>query len=102
VVGCRGGDLGAVDTDDADVDEAGARAELEHAAEELGDRALVTLAEAGDRGVVGGLARADHAEGDVLLAAALDRARRTYADRVGVYVESDHHLRVVRCATPAV
>jgi hypothetical protein len=48
-----------------------------------------------DRRVVGALVGADHPEGDVLPAAALDRARGALADRVGVDEEGDHHLRVV-------
>jgi hypothetical protein len=55
-----------------------------------------------DGGVVRGLVGADHAEGDILLTAALDHPRGALADGVGVEQQCDHHLRVKRRPTPAV
>lgn len=81
----RGGsEFRAVQGDHADIDQAGLRAEAEHLAEEVAESLLVANAKAGDRGVVGNLVGADHPEGDVLPAAALDPPRRALADRVGV------------------
>ena len=65
-------DLGAIDRDDADLDQPAPGAACEHLAEQRGDRVLVTLDEAGDRGVIGPLLRRDHAKGDVFITAALD------------------------------
>ena len=73
-VGGIGGELGAVDRDHADVDDPGLRAEPQDPAEEVRQRRLVANAKAGDRRVVGDLVGADHPEGDVLAAAALDPA----------------------------
>ena len=53
-------------------DQAGVGAEAEHLAEQVGQGLLVAGPKAGDRGVVWDLVGADHAEGDVLAAAALD------------------------------
>ena len=61
-----------------------ARAQRQHLAEQLGDRRLVTHAEARDRRVIGRLVGGDHAERDVLATAPLDRPRRPLPDRVGV------------------
>jgi hypothetical protein len=58
--------------------------------------------EASDRRVVGELVRCDHAQGDVLAAAALDRARGALADRVGIGEQGRHHLRLVGGAAVAV
>ena len=77
-------------------------AEAEHLAEEVGERVLVADAEAGDRRVVGDLVGADHPEGDVLAAAALDPSRGALADRVGVGEQGEHHLRLVRGGAVAV
>lgn len=44
----------------------------------------------------------DHAEGDILSAAALDPTRGALAERVRVEQEGDHRLRVVGGAAPAV
>ena len=74
-IGGRGGELGAVDREHADVDDPGLAAEPQHLAEEVGQRLFVANAKARDRRVVGGLVGADHPEGDVLSAAALDPAR---------------------------
>ena len=63
---------------------------------------LVAHPEAGDRGVVGHLVCADHPEGDVLAAAALDPARGALADGVGVGDERQHHFRLVGGAAVAV
>jgi hypothetical protein len=43
----------------------------------------------------GDLVGADHSEGDVLAAAALDPSRAALADRVGVGEQGQHHLRLV-------
>ena len=71
-VGGVGGELGAVDGDHADVDDPGLAAEPEDLAEEIRQGLLVADPKAGDRRVVGRLVGADHPEGDVLAAAALD------------------------------
>ena len=97
-----GGQLGAVEGDQPERDQAGARAQAKDVAEQLAERALVAHAEAGDRGVVGDLVGCDHAEGDVLGAAALDRPRGALADRVGVDNEREHHLRIEGGPPPAV
>jgi hypothetical protein len=55
-----------------------------------------------DRGVIWELVSRDHAERDILAAAALDPARRPLADRVGIDQQRHHHLRIVRRSTPAV
>jgi hypothetical protein len=49
----------------------------------------------GDRRVVGDLVGADHPEGDVLATAALDPARASPADAVGVGEQGEHHFRIV-------
>ena len=71
----RGGELRAVDGEHACPHQPGLGAESEHLAEDVGQGLLVAHPEAGDRGVVGHLVGADHAEGDVLAAAALDPTR---------------------------
>jgi hypothetical protein len=102
LVGSVRPDFRAVDRDQAGGDEPGVGAQPKHLREELRQGLLVADAEAGDRGVVRHLARGDHAEGDVLAQAALDRPGRALADRVGVDDERDHHLRVVGRAAVAV
>jgi hypothetical protein len=44
----------------------------------------------------------DHAEGNVLCAAALDPARRAHTDRICIEQQRDHHLRIVCGSAPAV
>jgi hypothetical protein len=70
------GDLRPVDRDNADLRQAPLRAEREDLAEQASDRVLVALDEPCDRRVIRPLRRCEDAEGDVLLAAALDGARR--------------------------
>ena len=53
VMGRRRGDLRAVDRDHADLDQAAARTQRQHLAEQAGDRRLVTDTEARDRRVIG-------------------------------------------------
>jgi hypothetical protein len=65
-MGRRGGDLRAVDREDPDLHESGARTQREHSAEELRERLLVTGAKARDRRVIWDLVGGDHAEGDVV------------------------------------
>jgi hypothetical protein len=91
----RGGELRAVDGDHARPDQPRLGAEAEHLAEEASQGLLVAGAKAGDRRVVGGLVGGDHAEGDVLAAAALDPARASLTDAVGVREQRQHHPRVV-------
>ena len=81
--------LGAIDGDDADLGQPAAGAECEHLAEQRGDRVLVTLDEAGDRGVIGPLLRRHHSKGDVFITAALDDPRRPVPARVGVKQQRD-------------
>ena len=52
-IGGGGAELGAVDGEHADLDQAALGAEPEHLAEEIGEGLLVADPEAGDRGVVG-------------------------------------------------
>ena len=59
---------------DADVDDPGLAAEPQDLAEEVRQGLFVANAKASDRRVVGALVGADHPEGDVLSAAALDCA----------------------------
>src|SRR4051794_37102363 len=92
-------DLGAVDGDDADADQAGFGAEREYLTEQPRQRALVALTEARDRRVIRALVGADHPRGDVLDAAALDAPRRPLPERVAVEQQRDHHRRIVRRAT---
>ena len=94
-----GRDLGPIDGDHPDPDQPGVRAERQHLAEQLGQRALVTLAKPRDRGVIGRLIGADHARGDVLDTAPLQPPRRTLPDRVAVKQQRDHHRRIVRRPT---
>ena len=102
VMGRRRRELRAIDRDNANLDQAAARAQRQHLAEQAGDRRLVTDPEARDRRVIGRLVGGDHAKRDVLVAAALDRARRAHPDRVGVDEQRDHHRRIMRRPTPAV
>jgi hypothetical protein len=95
-------DLRPVDRDDADLDQAAARAQRQHPAEQVGDRALVADPEARDHRVIGHAVGADHAKRDVLATAPLDRPRRAHPDRVGVDEQRHHHRRIVRRATPPV
>jgi hypothetical protein len=71
----RRGDLGAVNRDHADLDQAAARTQRQHLAEQAGDRGLVANAEARNGRVIGRLVGRDDAEGDVVAAAPLDAAR---------------------------
>ena len=102
VMGRRGGDLRAVDRDDADPDQPAARAQRQDLAEQIGDRRLVAHPEARDRRVIWRVVGGDHAECDVVVAAPLDCPRRAHPDRVGVDEQRDHHRRIVRRATPTV
>jgi hypothetical protein len=79
-----GRDLAAVHRDDVDADQTGLRTQTEHAAEDLGQRVLVTPHKPGQRRVVGLLLRRQDAIRDVLDTRALDRPRRPDAPRVRV------------------
>jgi hypothetical protein len=98
----RGGDLGAVDRHHADPDQAAARTQRQHLAEQARDRRLMANAEARDRRVIGRVVGGDDAERDIVLAAPLDRARGPHTDRVAVDEQRDHHRRIVRRTTPPV
>src|SRR5215207_9366285 len=98
----RRGDLRAVHRDDADLDQAAARAERQHLAEQLRDRRLMANPEPRDRRVIRRVVRRDHAEGDVVAAAPLDRPRGPDTDRVGVDEQRHHHRRIVRRPTPTI
>jgi hypothetical protein len=89
-------DLGAVDGDHPDANQAGVGAERQHLTEQLSQRGLVALAEARDRRVIRPLVGADDPRGDVLDAAPLDPPRRPLAERVAVEQQRDHHRRIVR------
>jgi hypothetical protein len=102
VMRCVRSDLGAVDGDDADLDQPGARAKREHLAEQVGDRRLMAHTEARDRRVIGRLVGRDHPKGDVVVAMTLDPARGANSDRVGIDEHRDHHRRIVRRPTPPV
>ena len=77
-------DLRPVDRDDPDIDHPGAGAELQHPAEQAGDRRLVTRAKPRDRRMIRRLIRRDHPKRDIVAAAPLDPPRRAHPDRVGV------------------
>jgi hypothetical protein len=62
----------------------------------------VALAEAGNRRVIGPVARADHPRGDILHAAPLDPPRGPLADRVDIEQQRHHHRRIVRRPTMTV
>ena len=94
--------LRPVDGNHADAREALLRAQRQHLAEQARDRLLVTLDEPRDRRVIGPLLRRQHAERDILLAAALDRARGPRPACVGVEQQRHHHRRVIRWPTAAV
>jgi hypothetical protein len=66
------------------------------------NRPAIALTEARDRRVIGPLVGADHARGDILNAAPLDRPRGPLADRVDVEQQRHHHRRIVRRPTMAV
>jgi hypothetical protein len=72
-----------IDSDHADLDQAGLPAQGQDLAEQTGQRVLVALAKARDRRVVGHLLGGDHAEGDITLArsraTSVSRARRRKA-----------------------
>lgn len=91
VMGRVGGDLGALDRDDPKLDQTSASAQRQNLSEQAADRGLVMRPEARDRCVIRRLVGRDHAEGDVLAAVALDRARRADSDRVGVDQQRRHH-----------
>ena len=95
-------DLGPIDRHDPHLHQPRPSAEREHAAEQLGNRLLVTRAEARDGRVVGSLIGRDHPEGNIVAAAPLDRARRTHTERIRVNEQRHHHLRIVRSGPPAV
>jgi hypothetical protein len=98
----RRGDLGAVDGDNPDLHEPRPCAQLEHPAEQLGDRLLVAGPEARDSRVIGRLVGGDHAERDIVATAPLDPPRRPLPGRVRVHEQRDHHLRVVGRRAPAI
>jgi hypothetical protein len=97
-----GRDFRAVQSDQANRHQAGLGAQLQNVGEQVSERLLMTSAKPRDSGVIRSLVRADHAERDILHAAALDHPRRALADGIRVEQQRDHHLRVKRCATPAI
>jgi hypothetical protein len=52
--------------------------------------------------VIGRLVDRDHAKRDVVMTAALDRARRPHPDRVGIDEQPDHHHGIVRRSAMAI
>ena len=84
VPGRVGMDLGAVDGDHAGLDQAAARAQREHLAEQSGQRILMAFDEPRDRRVIRPLLRRQHPERDVFLTCALDHARRPDPSRIRV------------------
>ena len=101
-VGGRGSELRSIDRDHPGPHQPRLGTEAEHLAKEARQRLLVANPKARDRRVVGHLVRADHPEGDVLAAAALDPPRRALADAAGVSEQGEHHRRVARGPTVAV
>jgi hypothetical protein len=87
--------LRAVDRDDADANHARFGAQLEHAAEQLGQRVLVALDKPRDRRVIRRAIRRDHPKRHIVLAGALDRTRRPRPPRVAIEHQRDHHRRVI-------
>jgi hypothetical protein len=69
------GDLRAVDRDHPDPSQPGPRAQQQHLGEHRLDPAVMTLPEAGDRGVVRAVLRADHPDGHIGGAQPFDLAR---------------------------
>ena len=67
--------LGPVDRDDPNANEARLGAERQHVTEQIRESLLVALAKARDRRVIGNLVGRDHPERDVLHAAPLDHPR---------------------------
>ena len=81
--------LGAVDRHHPDAHQTRPRAEREHRTEQPAQRRLVAGEEAGDRRVLRGPVGGDHPVGDVLAAAALDRARRPLLGRIRIEHQRD-------------
>jgi hypothetical protein len=94
--------LGAVDRNQPDPDQAGRPAEPQHLAKQIGQGPLVAHPKLGDGGVIGHVVGADHAIGHVLRTCPLDPARGAVSLRIGVEQEGDHHSRVVGRAAVAI
>ena len=102
VHGGRGGDLGAVERDEAQTAQARRGAQAQDLPEERRERRLVARPEARDGRVVGRGVGADDAVRDVPPAARLDAPRRALAGGVGVQQEGHHERRVIGRGAPAV
>jgi hypothetical protein len=89
------GQLGPVQGDGADPDHPGGRAQPQGLDQKPGKGSLVADPEPGDGHVVGGLVGGQDAEGNVLLAAALDLPGGAHAKAVGVQQHAEQHLGVV-------
>ncbi len=100
--GGRGGHLRPIERHEADPGHPCLRAQPERGGEDHLQHLFVTLAEPGDRRVVGKQSGADHPEGDIDMARTLDLAARADPDTVGVEQQRHHRCRVVRCAAPAI
>jgi hypothetical protein len=96
------GHLRPIERHEADTGHPCLRTQPERGGEDRLQGLFVTLAETGDRRVVGQQSGADHAECDVDVARTLDLARRADPDAVGVEQQRHHRGRVVCCAAPAI
>jgi hypothetical protein len=96
VLGGIGAQLGAVQRDMAEPDQARAPAQGEHLHEEFGQGGEVASAELADGAEVRPVQRRHRLEVEALLAGAGDPPRRVDAPAVGVEQQRHHHPRVVR------
>ena len=96
----RGPELGAVEGERAELDQAGLLTEPQSLHEQLGQRLEVAAAKAGDRAVVGVLVGAQHAHGDIAVGGLLELARGGRGGGVAVDQELQHQARVVGRVPP--
>jgi hypothetical protein len=102
----RGGrvglDLSAIQGDQAQADQAGGRAQLQRLDRQPGQGLLMSDPEPGDGHMIGGAVAAQHAEGDVLVAAPFDLAGGADPGAIGVQQHSQQHPgRIGRPAMPS-
>jgi hypothetical protein len=96
------GHLRPVERHEADTSHPCLRAQPERGGEDRLERLFVTLAEPGDRRVVGKQSGANHPEGDVDVARTADLAGRADPDAGGREQQRHHRGGVVCCAAPAI
>ena len=101
IVNLRAGvarDPGAVDRHHPGLHQPGLITQLEHLAEQPGQRPLVPTDERGDRHMVRNQVARDHPVGNVLPAVTLDRPRRPHTGRERVQDQRHHQRRLIRGA----